>query len=380
MVVNERELMERDFAGAIAEHGGRVFRVGGCVRDHFMGHKPKDIDFCVVGMVKKNFKMLFPEVEEYGKAFPVFRLVIDGEKCEVAFARTERKVGSGYKGFKISSNPKVTIEEDLYRRDLTINAIAMDCLTGEIVDPFHGIQDIKNRILRAVSPHFSEDPIRSLRLASLAARLKFIIEPSTLELAATVSAELRQEPVERILGELTKVLAVAAEPADFFRVLSETDLLEVTFPELFALSEETFLMTMRNMNAVAQLTHNPKVRFAVLGMTLGQEQLRHWNQHMTLPSSWLDAAISVQQINELLSVINPENLVTAIYRLSRGSFNIEEWDIIAAAVGLKLPKLAALKSAMNLVADHGIESLTGKERGMWLRQQHINAILPLIKP
>ena len=153
--MNSALLTERAFAEIIAENGGRVFRVGGCVRDWFMGIIPKDIDFCVVGMVKKNFKAIFPDAQEYGKSFPVFRLLIDGIKCEVAFARTERKVGRGYKGFKISSNPKATIEEDLFRRDTTVNSIAMDSLTGEIIDPFHGREDIKNGILRATSKHFS---------------------------------------------------------------------------------------------------------------------------------------------------------------------------------------------------------------------------------
>ena len=200
---------ERSFAETIAANGGRVYRVGGCVRDQFMGVLPKDIDFSIVGMVKKNFKLLFPDAEEYGKSFPVFRLFIDGVKCELAFARTERKVSSGYKGFKISSKPKITIQEDLSRRDTTVNSIAMDCLTGEIIDPFGGIEDIRTKILRATSEHFVDDPMRALRLAGQSARLGFKIDDGTLTLASLLANELGDEPPERMLIELTKVLSQA---------------------------------------------------------------------------------------------------------------------------------------------------------------------------
>lgn len=135
-------------------------------------------------MVKKNFKLLFPDAQEWGKSFPVFRLLIDGRRCEVAFARTEpQKVSSGYKGFKVASNPKITIQEDLFRRDTTVNSIAIDSLTGEIIDPFHGIRDIENKILRATGRHFGDDPIRALRLAGQAARFGFEIDSDTVTLA-----------------------------------------------------------------------------------------------------------------------------------------------------------------------------------------------------
>jgi tRNA nucleotidyltransferase (CCA-adding enzyme) len=202
-------LTEKGFAEIIAKNGGRVFRVGGCVRDSLMGLTPKDIDFSIVGMVKKNFKILFPEAEECGKSFSVFRLAIDGIKREVAFARTERKVGSGYKGIKVSTKPKITIEEDLFRRDTTVNSIALDSLTGEIIDPFHGRKDIEAKVLRATSQHFSNDPMRAVRLTGQSARFGFAIDRDTLPLVIAAAEELAHEPVDRMLAELGKVLSEA---------------------------------------------------------------------------------------------------------------------------------------------------------------------------
>jgi tRNA nucleotidyltransferase (CCA-adding enzyme) len=373
-------LTERSFAEIIAANGGRVFRVGGCVRDQFMGSEPKDIDLCVVGMVRKNFKMLFPDAEECGNNFPVFRLLIDGVKCEVAFARTERKVGSGYNGFKVASNPKITIEEDLYRRDLTVNAIAVDSLSGEMIDPYHGIQDIKERILRATSPHFAEDPVRALRLAGLSSRLGFAIDEDTLAMARTVARELASEPIERILAELTKVLGQAQEPARFFKALAAMNLLEVTFTEISELSIEELHTAMVNLDAVAKVTQNPKLRFAVWGIVLDKERLSCWNNRMTLPGVWLDAAVAVNQISALLKDPSPENIVAAIYQLKRGSLQIEEFDIVARAVDLHLPALASLKAKMNMLVEEAPpKALKGKELGEWLRRKHVDAVREWMK-
>ncbi|MBP2625638.1 MAG: tRNA cytidylyltransferase [Firmicutes bacterium] len=377
--MNSALLTERSFAEIIAFNGGRVFRVGGCVRDQFMGVSPKDIDFSIVGMVKKNFKMIFPDAEEYGKSFPVFRLPIDGIKCELAFARTERKVGSGYKGFKISSNPKITIEEDLFRRDTTVNSIAMDCLTGEIIDPFNGIQDINNKILRATSQHFVDDPIRALRLAGQSARLGFTIHPETLILASTVVDELRDESVERMLIELTKVLNEAQKPGTFFRVLAETKLLQVTFREISDLSKENFERAMVGLDGVAQVSKNLKVRFAALGLVLDREALLNWDKIMRLPADWLDSAIAVGKFTAILETPSPEKIVMAINSLRRGALSVEEFDMIARGAGLNLPILSTFKAAMTL-SQYGDmpEDLKGKEFGEWLRKKHVEVIGKLL--
>ena len=368
-------LTERSFADIIAQNGGRVFRVGGCVRDMYLGITPKDIDLCVVGMVKKNFKDIFPHAEDAGKSFPVFRLNIDGVKCEVAFARTERKVSSGHKGFKVSSKPKITIEEDLYRRDLTVNSIAIDSLTGRVIDPYNGIKDIKDRVLRATSPHFIEDPVRALRVAGQSARLDFHIDKETLEMAKKVADELDAEPVERVFAEFSKVLLEANQPSGFFKALLAMELLEITFPEIAELDSEHFNKTMVNLDAVAKVTANPKLRFVAMGLVIGEEQLSRWNKRMTLPGGWLEATAAAIKAIELLKLPSPENLVSSIYSLSRGSLNVEEFDTVAEGIGISLPSLTFLKAKMHQMADGTFpKTLKGKELGEWLRRKHIELI------
>lgn len=376
--MNKEILTEKTFAETIAAHGGRAFRVGGCVRDQFMGIIPKDIDFCVVGMVKKNFKEIFPTAKECGKTFPVFLLEIDSVKCEVAFARTERKVEPGYKGFRVSAKPKVTIEEDLFRRDTRINSIAMDCLTGEIIDPYDGVQDIAAKRLRATGSHFSDDPMRALRLAGQSARFAFTIDEETLSLATAVRDELHQEPKERMLMELTKVLALAEEPGIFFKVLMETNLLEITFKELADLSATKFELIIASLNNVAKITTIPKLRFAVLGCVLDAEALVRWNQMMTLPGDWLDAAMKVNKMVTLLTKPNPEEIVAMINELRRGSLSIEEFDTIAKYAGLSIPLLSPFKLAISSTPTAIPKTLQGKEIGEWLRKQHVEIISRLL--
>lgn len=369
-------LTEQAFAEIIAENGGRAYRVGGCVRDAFMGIAPKDIDYCVTGMVKKNFKTLFPAAVEYGKAFPVFQLPVDGAKCEVAFARTERKVGSGYKGFKVASNPKVTIQEDLYRRDTTVNSMAVDCLTGTVIDPFNGQQDIHARILRATSLHFAEDPIRALRLAGQAARLDFQVDPGTLELASTVRTELIAEPAERVLAELRKVLAEAQKPSRFFQVLAAAELLMATFAELASLAVEDFASAMARLDGAAGFTQNSVLRFASLGFSLDIQRLNRWNDRMTLPGDWLAAAAAAGKVAQLLLEPTPETIVDAVLSLRRGSLSIEDFDLISKAAGLSLPALQPFNAAM--AGNTAPAGLKGREIGAWLRERHLETVARML--
>lgn len=373
-------LSEREFAAAIAANGGRLFRVGGCVRDALMGRVPDALNFCVVGMVKKQFKTLFPTAEELGKGFPVFLLRVEGKVCKAAFARTERKIGSGHKGFKVQSNPKITVVEDLMRRDLTVNAIAVDCLTGEVIDPLHGLQDIHDRILRAVGSHFADDPIRGLRLAGDAARLTYAIEPHTLSLARSVAKELVNEPVERIAAELAGVLADAQEPARFFRVLRDADLLPCTFVELSALPEDEFELAMSKLDAVARVTREPKLRFAALGVVLDHGQLAQWNARMNLPGEWLDAAVTARRVLTLLIALSPTAIVDAITGLRRGSLSLEEFNLIATALAIIVPDLKRINAAMKIPSDEVPETLAGKERGAWLRTKQIERVAKLLVP
>lgn len=366
---------EIGFAEIVAQNGGRVFRVGGCVRDSLMGRTPREVAFSIVGMVKKNFKTLFPEAEDAGKPFPVFHLVIDGVKREVAFARTEQKAGSGLKAFKVSAKPKITIEEDLFRRDTRVNSMAMDCLTGELIDPFQGREDIETKVLRANGQHFTDYPMNALRIAGQAACLGFKIETDTLQLVIRAGEGLAHEPVGRMAAELELVLSEAPEPGRFFRVLAKTGLLPIVFKELSQLSREAFEKTMVGLDAVAQATTNPKVRFAALGAALNKEGVGLWSSRMKLPGSWLDAAVTVSQTIHLLEAATPAKLVDTIYNLRRGSLTIEEFDLITKAAGLKIPQLGLLKEQMALPQEEAVpKHLKGREIGEWLREKHIELL------
>jgi len=366
---------ERIFAETIAAQGGRAYRVGACVHDMIRGINPNGIDFCVVGMVKKNFKGLFPDAVECGKYFPVFRLSIAGVKCEIAFARTERKDGSGHRGFKIASNPKITIEQDLFRRDTTVNAMAIDCLTGEVIDPFHGMQDSKDGMLRATGRHFSDDPMRALRLAGEAARLDYEIDGATLNFARAAGAEIGGEPSERLFAEMAKALREAPAPAKFFKILAKVDLLPLVFKEIADLSAENFRLAMAELDAVAKAASSAKLRFAVLGSVLDEQSLLRWNNKMTLPVDWFNAANISRNVMRLLAQPDPGKIVGAIQLLRRGALSVEEFDIISQAVERKLPALGPYQAIMtSLSKDMAPEQLKGKEIGEWLRRKYVEVI------
>lgn len=144
-------LRETDFVRAVRDAGARVFRVGGCVRDRFRNAEAKDVDYVLTSMAEDKFCAIFPRAEKIGKSFPVYHVRIDGSRREVSFARREVKAGTGYRGFAVAFDPSVTIEEDLYRRDTTMNAMALE-LPGEVLlDPYGGRADIAAGVIRAVS-------------------------------------------------------------------------------------------------------------------------------------------------------------------------------------------------------------------------------------
>ncbi|MCW8995995.1 MAG: multifunctional CCA addition/repair protein [Psychromonas sp.] len=212
----------------------QVFLVGGAVRDQLLQLEVKDRDYVVIGSTPEELLQL--GYQQVGKDFPVFLHPQTGE--EYALARTERKQGSGYKGFSCYAGEDVTLEEDLIRRDLTINAIALS-EQGEIVDPYHGVADLKNKQLRHISPAFSEDPLRVLRVARFAARfykLGFSIAPETFTLMQqlTDSGELNHLTAERVWLETAKALQTDS-PQIYFQTLKECGALAILFPEIEAL-------------------------------------------------------------------------------------------------------------------------------------------------
>ena len=220
---------EKEFATKIRRIGGTAYIVGGAVRDLVIRRVPHDKDYVVTGVLEKDFFSEFPNATKVGNSFPVYLVDIDGESCEVAFARTEKKNGHGYRGFVVSFNPSVTIEEDLFRRDTTMNAMAIEILTGKLVDPFNGENDVKNHVINAVSHHFLDDPVRSLRAARQAAEHGFIVSNATIEMMKSSKEELKTVTPERCFKELEKALK-SKHPDVFFKYLKETDLIGVCFP------------------------------------------------------------------------------------------------------------------------------------------------------
>lgn len=210
-----------------------IYAVGGYVRDRLLNRDPKDHDYVVVGATAAD--MISAGFEPIEASFPVF--LHPSTRDEFALARKERKVGVGYHGFEVVFDPTVTIEQDLYRRDLTCNAMSRKVLgwtdqghaklSDEIIDPYGGQRDLKDGILRHVSEAFAEDPIRTLRTARFASRYGFDVHPDTVELMERVSPELNHVPQERIFAEFEKGL-MENFPWLMFELLEECGAMKTT--------------------------------------------------------------------------------------------------------------------------------------------------------
>jgi tRNA nucleotidyltransferase (CCA-adding enzyme) len=209
----------------------QIYKVGGAVRDRLLKQKITDTDYVVVGTTIDE--MLQLGYKPVGKDFPVF--LHPQSKAEYALARTEKKISKGYKGFTFYTSPDISIEEDLYRRDLTINAIAEDA-QGLLIDPFSGVDDLKNKKLRHISDAFAEDPVRILRTARLAARfasLGFTIASETMKLMKNMvdNGEVDALVAERVWKEIESALA-QQHPEVFFQVLRQCGALQRLLPEI----------------------------------------------------------------------------------------------------------------------------------------------------
>lgn len=258
----------------------KVYLVGGAVRDQLLGLPIQERDWVIVGsnpeeLLRRNFKQV-------GRDFPVFLHPKTNE--EYALARTERKSAPGYYGFKCDFSPTVTLEEDLLRRDLTINAIARD-ETGQLFDPYHGQQDLQNKILRHVSPSFVEDPVRVLRVARFAARfysLGFRLADETRSLMYTMvkNGELAHLVPERVWQEWQRSL-IEKNPEQFIFTLRSCDALRVIVPEVNALfgvpnpykyhhEIDSGIHSLLSLKAAVRLSEDPITRFAVLLHDLGK--------------------------------------------------------------------------------------------------------------
>lgn len=229
-----------------------VYQVGGCVRDLLMGLNPKDIDFVVVG--SNENELLSLGYERVGVDFPVF--LHPETKYEYALARTERKTGSGYNGFSVETE-NVTLADDLFRRDLTINAMAMDS-NGTIFDPYGGKNDLKNGILKHVSAHFAEDPVRILRIARFSARYDFKIHQDTLSMMSEMvrNGEFDSLTGERVWKEFEKVLT-EKNLINFFNNLENIGALSKV-PGFSSIKEKEFFKIIENQsndNFISNVVH-----------------------------------------------------------------------------------------------------------------------------
>ncbi|MFP9231259.1 multifunctional CCA addition/repair protein [Pectobacterium cacticida] len=319
----------------------KIYLVGGAVRDSLLGLPVTERDWVVVGATPSL--LLAQGYQQVGKDFPVFLHPVSRD--EYALARTERKSGKGYRGFVCHAAPDVTLEQDLLRRDLTINAIART-ETGELIDPFQGRLDLENRILRHVSEAFSEDPLRVLRVARFAARfahLGFQIAEETMTLMKkmTNEGELAYLTPERVWKETEKALGTTS-PNIYFQVLRDCGALAVLFPEIDNLygvpapaqwhpEIDTGIHTMMTLAMAARLTPEIDVRFAALchdvgkGLTPPELWPRHHGhgpagvklvealcQRLRVPNPMRDLAKLVAEYHDLVhtvQILQPKTLL-----------------------------------------------------------------------
>jgi len=307
-----------------------IYLVGGAVRDKLLNRTVKDKDYLVVGAtVEQMLRLGFTQV---GKDFPVF--LHPQNKQEYALARTEKKQGQGYTGFACYAAPDVTIEQDLLRRDLTVNAMAMS-KDGTIIDPYHGQQDLKNRVLRHVSDAFIEDPLRVLRVARFAARYHndgFTIAAETLELMTQISnnGELATLSAERVWQEMQRALSESSaegegeesaneqHPEIFFQILHQCQALKALWPELDILwgvpnpaqwhpeicsGDHTMMVLQQAVLLTTDNKNKTAIRFAALCHDLGKglTASEHWPSHRGHEKAGLPL---VEKISKQLKVPN----------------------------------------------------------------------------
>ena len=333
-----------EIAKKIEKTGGRLYLVGGAVRDHLLGRENHDEDYCVVGIEEKEFQELFPQAIKRGKSFGVYDL----EEKEFALARKETKTGEGHQAFKIETASDITIEEDLKRRDITINAIARDALTGEYKDPFGGREDIQKKIIRATTKAFQEDPLRVYRVARFAATLQFEVEAQTLKMMKQIEPELKTISKERIYEELKKALK-GIKPSLFFETLKQAGVLHTHFLEIEKLigveqpkqyhpEGDAFVHSMEVLDRVAQVTEKEEIRFAALVHDLGKgetpkEEYPHHYGHdkkgiipiknmcrrLELPNKWEKCGITAAK----------EHMIGGIFHQMRASKQVDFIERVA---------------------------------------------------
>ncbi len=402
-----------------------VYLVGGAVRDKRLGLPVTDRDYVVVGstpgeMVARGFKPV-------GADFPVF--LHPETKEEYALARTERKSGHGYKGFTVYAAPDVTLEDDLRRRDLTINAMA-ETLDGRLIDPFGGARDLAERVLRHVSPAFAEDPVRILRVARFAARYAargFRVAEETMALMRSMVAagEVDHLVPERVWAELERALGEDT-PSRFFEVLRACGAAAHLFPEVDALygvpqppehhpEIDTGVHTMLVVDQAARLSRDTRVRFAALTHDLGKGTTprAEWPRHigheargaqlvdklcarLRVPNEYRELAVAVARhhllchrifelrpgtVLELLEALDawrrPERVemfAVACEADARGRTGLEDNPYPQRAELLRALHAARSVDTASIAAQAAAQGLAGEAVGARIRERRIAAI------
>ena len=323
----------------------KIYVVGGAIRDQLLGLPVKDLDYVVVGATPDQ--MLAQGYTPVGQDFPVFLHPVT--HAEYALARTERKVAPGYKGFVFHADPGVTLEQDLARRDLTINAMAKEAdangqPVGDVIDPYGGQKDLKDKLFRHIGPAFSEDPVRLLRIARFAARFPdFAIEPTTLILLKKIHAsdELNALVKERVWQELSRGL-MSERPSRMLEVLIEIGVFELFFQKLNSKDAALF----SNIDLAAAHKLNLSQRCAVLLSNLGVEDIQAWAALWSIPVECRDYAVLARELQMGLRSprLDSRHLLELLNRIDvwRKPERFEE--LIKVAVLLKLPTERLTKS------------------------------------
>jgi tRNA nucleotidyltransferase (CCA-adding enzyme) len=354
----------------------KIYAVGGAIRDTLMGLPVHDIDYVVVGSSVEE--MIAQGYLPVGKDFPVF--LHPETQAEYALARTERKTGKGYKGFLFYADPTVTLEQDLERRDLTINAMAQEVSAdgkwvGPILDPYNGQQDLAARVFRHVSDAFAEDPLRLLRIARFAARFpEFTVAPETMDALQAIveSNELNALSAERIWQELARGLT-ANKPMRMFQVLLDADAAKTLLPSRLTsyLAQEEFReQLIAHLHAADNRLED---RCAVTLMHLPASEIRLWAECVKMPNEVRDFseifselnALIAKSVNDVAVSYQPADVLIWFNRADvwRKSERGQALLDLAKRIGLNVaPLILAMESAQSLNTAEIIEGVLPEDR------------------
>lgn len=418
MIINIKEYVEDyeniiSFANNIDKINGKAYIAGGFVRDIFIGKNSKDIDIVLTGISQDELLSIYPESQKVGNAFPVFLIKLGNISYEVALARFERKVSSGYKGFEVCFNKEITIEQDLIRRDTTMNSMCINILTGQLIDPFNGVNAIDNRTIEATSKHFLDDPVRALRAARQSAQFSFSISESTLQMMNKCEEELSKEPKERINGELIKALN-AKHPSLFFDKLNKSGLLKCTFPQIYDLIGKTqpikyhpegdaYNHTMIVLDDVASKTKNLNTIFAALvhdigkGLTPIEELPKHiyhdknginaldeMNNELCLRNEFMKIGkFIIKNHMTIHKIKNKSKILKVILDIKRQKLDYKEINIILMSDHGSIPWfMENYEYVINSIKVNGNDApkdIKGEKIGEWIFKQQLNKLCKTYK-